>query len=275
MISVCGESGGEGRGAAPRAGAGAGAAHLEGAVVLRRQVAEVVLGGPVPPRLLLHQRRSLAHAGRQAGAPPPLPAPAPARPGPARTHRLADARRLVALVEVRQRVHHHLARHQPRPRHRPPGPARPGPAPRLRRPRGSAPRRLRAGPAPPLPAPGRRPPRPCPPLPAPSRREARTRRAGGTAAIRARPLRSQTRGVRPRSAVPQQREVISSGETSFCCLQRGHKENEAAVRAAGASGAAAAGRSAPPQSRLRGEPQARPGCAVRQPRGLRMAAHLT
>lgn len=95
----------------------AASAHLEGAVVMRGQVAQVVLGRAVPPRLLLHQRRGLSHTGRQAGGQParrPGPSPPPPRP---RTHRLPHARRLVALVEVGQRIHHDIPGHQPRARH--------------------------------------------------------------------------------------------------------------------------------------------------------------
>lgn len=95
----------------------AGPPHLKGAVVMRWQVTEVVLRRPVPPRLLLHQCRGLPHTGRQERRPPPPPAARPAPAAPARAHRLTDARRLVALVEVGQRVHHHIARHQPRARH--------------------------------------------------------------------------------------------------------------------------------------------------------------
>lgn len=94
----------------------AGAAHLEGAVVVRGQVAEIILGRPVPPRLLLHQRSGLTHTGRQAGG-QPARRPGPSPPPRPRTHRLPHARRLVALVEVGQRIHHHVPRHQPRARH--------------------------------------------------------------------------------------------------------------------------------------------------------------
>lgn len=106
-----------GYGEAPSRALGAASAHLEGAVVVRGQVAQVVLGRPVPPRLLLHQRCGLTHTGRQAGGQParrPGPSLPPPRP---RTHRLPHARRLVALVEVRQRVHHDIPGHQPWARH--------------------------------------------------------------------------------------------------------------------------------------------------------------
>lgn len=82
MISVCGERavrGGRGDGAKGRGEA----AHLEGAAVVCRQVAEVVLRGPVAPRLLLHKSRSLTHRGvrRERAA---QRSTAPHRLGPAR-----------------------------------------------------------------------------------------------------------------------------------------------------------------------------------------------
>lgn len=165
------------------AGGPTGPPHLKGAVVMRRQVTEVVLRRPVPPRLLLHQCRGLPHTGRQERHPPPRPRPPAARPAPAapaRAHRLTDARRLVALVKVGQRVHHHIARHQPRARHAAPDSALcacagTGPPPiaaaavRLRTPPSprappNIPRRRRDVPlAPPPPRPSRLGPLPAPP----------------------------------------------------------------------------------------------------------------
>lgn len=144
MISVCGQGTSEAAAAGRRAGRGHPAAppHLECAVVVRRQVAQVVLRRPVPPRLLLHQRRGLEHTRRQGAAPPTRPpslpparpphAPPPARPAPRSPGRSRAAR--------------------PPPRRRPPAPGPPSrraAALRLRwpRPQPSTNRRGRKAPA--------------------------------------------------------------------------------------------------------------------------------